>query len=289
MLLLAGCSTYIPVTYRTPSEYPAIRDSFVNIKLDPDSHLPQYLIDDLSSKINNDGWLRYKKEKGPKQLYTITIKKFDTESQAIPATTETVDKTTYRTASYRSIGALEFEIKKADEEVSTPFTITTNTIVASRVELPNILNAYSRVSVFSTLMGSNSEAGVIDEQDRALSLKALQDAKERLLDGLMSKITPVKNIVQIKLEDDREDMEDLKALIKDDDLTGAIIYLDYLNAKDKHSDVFYNLGIVYEALGYFQEACSYYKSAYDMNAKDFYLKEQRACEARLKNFYLLPQ
>lgn len=288
-MLLTACSTYVPVYYRTPSEYPAIRDSHVSISLDKNSSIPSIVINELGQQINHDGWLKYKKEKGPKPVYEIVIHKFNTSSEAKPASTETTDKRTYRTASYRAIGSASFSIKKRDEDAPTMFEISTNTIVASRVELPDILGAYSRVSVFSTLMGSNSEAGVIEKQDTELSLEALKVAKLRLLTGIMNKFTPNKNSVNIKLEDDREDMDDLKVLLKEQDYTGAVIYLDYLNAKDKRSDVFYNLGVVYEALGYFQEACAYYKYAFEMNAKDFYEKERINCEVRLKNFYLLPQ
>lgn len=292
LLLLAGCSTYVPVEYRTPSEYSAKKDSYVQISIAKDSLLnpaqKNSLIEDLGHELNNDGWLKYKKEKGPSPLYEIVINQYEINSEAKIPSTETVDKRTYRTASYRAIGNANFSIKRIDEEVPTQFNISSNTIVASRVELPDILGAYSRVGVFSTLMGTNSEADVIEKQDKALSREALIEAKTRVFDAIKSKITPVKNIVKIKLEDDRDDMDELKNLLKEQDLTGAVIYLDYLNAQERRSDVFYNLGIVYEALGYFAEACNYYKEAYALSAKSMYLEQKTGCELRLHQFSLLP-
>lgn len=292
LLLLTACSTYVPVEYLTPSEYSAKKDSYVQINTSkeylstPAEKL--FLIEELGRELNNDGWLRYKREKGPKPLYEITINQFAVSSQAIPASTETVDKKTYRTSSYRSIGSASFSIKKIDEESSTPFNVSTNTIVASRIELPDIFGTYSRVSLFSTLLGSNSEADAIYQQDNALSLAAVAEAKKRLFDNIKSKITPVKNLVKIKLEDDSDDMKEVKDLLKDQDLTGAIIYLDYLNAKERRNDVLYNLGVVYEALGYYSEACNYYKEAYDLSAKSSYLDEKIACEKRLQYYNQLP-
>jgi tetratricopeptide (TPR) repeat protein len=292
LLLLAGCSTYVPVEYRTPSEYPAKKDSYVQIIINKESSFTPAqkltLAEDLGLELNNDGWLRYKKDKSPKQLYEIVINQFEINSEAKLPSTETVDKRTYRTASYRAIGNASFSIKRLDEDVPTQFNISSNTIVASRVELPDILGAYSRVGVFSTLMGTNSEADVIEKQDKALSMEALIEAKTRVFEAIKSKITPVKNIVKIKLEDDRDDMEELKSLLKENDLTGAVIYLDYLNAQERRSDVFYNLGVVYEALGYFSEACNYYKEAYALSAKSMYLEQKAGCELRLQQFSLLP-
>lgn len=292
LILLVSCSTYVPVEYRTPSEYSAKKDSYVQITVAKDSLLSPTqkisLIEDLGRELNNDGWLRYKKEKGPRYLYEIVIDQYEINSEAKIPSTETVDKKTYRTASYRAIGNAHFSIKKIDEEVPTQFTISSNTIVASRVELPDILGAYSRVGIFSTLMGTNSEADVIEKQDKSLSMEALFEAKTRVFEAIKSKITPVKNIVKIKIEDDSDDMEELKNLIKEQDLTGAVIYLDYLNAEKRRSDVFYNLGVVYEALGYFSEACNYYKEAYALSAKSLYLEQKAGCELRLQQFSLLP-
>lgn len=292
LLLLTACSTYVPVEYRTPSEYPAKKDSYVQINTAKESLLTPAqklsLIEEFGMEINNDGWLRYKRDKSPKHLYEITINQFAVNSQAIPASTETIDKKTYRTASYRAIGNASFSIKKIDAETPTQFNISTNTILASRVELPDILGTFSRVSVFSTLMGSNSEADVIYQQDTTLSAAAIIEAKARLFAAIKSKITPVKNIVKIKLEDDNDDMKDVLNLLKEQDLTGAIIYLDYLNAKERRNDVLYNLGVVYEALGYFSEACNYYKDAYDLSAKNMYLEEKAACESRLQYYNQLP-
>lgn len=292
LLLLVGCSTYIPVEYRSPGEYPAKKDSYIKISVQKDSSLTSSqklsLIEDLGKELNYDGWLKYKKDKGPKELYELVIERFDYRNEAIPSSTETVDKKTYRTSSYRAIGSASFTIKKVDEEVPVKFSVSSNTIVASRVELPDILGAYSRVGVFSTLMGTNSEADIIEKQDKALSLEAMIEARGRILAAIKSKITPVKNTVKIKLEDDSDDMEEVKKLILEQDLTGAVIYLDYLNAKERRSDVLYNLGVVYEALSYFAEACNFYKDAYEINAKKMYLEEKTACESRLKQFSLLP-
>lgn len=292
LFLLISCSTYVPVEYRSPSEYPAKRDSYVQITIDKDSPLNPAqklsLVEQLGNELNEDGWLRYKKEKDPKSLYEIIIHQFEINSEAKLPSTETVDKRTYRTASYRAIGNAKFSIKRIDEESPTSFSISSNTIVASRVELPDILGAYSRVGVFSTLMGTNSEADVIEKQDKTLSIEALIEAKRRVFDAIKSKITPVKNIAKIKLEDDRDDMDELKKLIKENDFTGAVIYLDYLNAQERRSDIFYNLGVVYEALGYFAEACNYYKEAYTLSAKTMYLEQKASCEFRLKQFSLLP-
>lgn len=286
LLLFSACSTYVPVDYRTPSEYAAKKDSYVQISLDKD--LPMSLADDFGAALNSDGWLRYKKDKSPKPLYEIVIKQFDTKSEARIPSTETVDKKTYRSASYRAVGAASFSIKKIDEENPASFSISSNTIVASRVELPDILGAYSRVGVFSTLMGTNSESDVIEKQDKALSLEALIEAKERLFLAMKSKMTPVKNTVMLKLEDDSDDMKEVLNLIKTHDLTGAVIYLDYLNAKERRSDILYNLGVVYEALNYFSEACGYYQEAYVLNAKSMYTEAKSACESRLHQFSLLP-
>lgn len=292
ILLLSGCSTYVPVDYRTPSEYPAKKDSYVLINIAPDSALTSSqklsITEELGRVLNANGWLRYKKDKSPKELYEIVITQFDIKSEAKIPTTETVDKKTYRSASYRAIGYADFSIKRIDEEKPTTFTVSSNTIVASREELPNILGAYSRVGVFSTLMGANSETDVIEKQDKALSNKALIEAKERIFYGMLSKITPVKNTVEIKLEDDQDDMNEVLNLIKSNDLTGAVIYLDYLNAKDRRSDILYNLGVVYEAMNYFSEACSFYQEAYMLNAKSMYTEAKSACESRLHQFSLLP-
>jgi hypothetical protein len=48
------------------------------------------------------------------------------------------------------------------------------------------------------------------------------------------------------------------------------------------------LGVVYEALGYFSEACNYYKEAYALSAKSMYLEQKAGCELRLQQFSLLP-
>jgi len=292
LLFLFGCSTYVPVEYRSPGEYSAKKDSYIKISIPKDSSLTSSqklsLIEDLGREINYDGWLKYKKDKSPKELYEIIINQFDYRKEAIPSTTETVDKRTYRTSSYRAIGSANFSIKKTDEDTPVNFSVSSNTIVASRVELPDVLGAIGRVGVFSTLMGTNSEADVIEKQDNALSIQALTEARSRILAAIKSKITPVKNIVKIKFEDDHEDMDEVKKLIEAEDLTGAVIYLDYLNAKDRRSDVLYNLGVVYEALNYFAEACNFYKEAYELNAKSMYVEEKTACESRLKQFSLLP-
>lgn len=282
----------MPVEFRSPGEYSAKKDSYIKISMPKDSSLTASqkltLIEDLGREINYDGWLKYKKDKSPKELYEIVINQFDYRKEAIPSSTETVDKRTYRTSSYRAIGNANFSIKKVDDEMPVQFSISSNTIVASRVELPDLLGAYGRVGVFSTLMGTNSEADIIEKQDNALSLLALTEARSRILTAIISKITPVKNIVKIKLEDDHDDMEEVKKLIVTQDLTGAVIYLDYLNAKERRSDVLYNLGVVYEALNYFAEACNFYKEAFELNAKSMYYQEQTACESRLKQFSLLP-
>lgn len=292
LLFLFGCSTYVPVEYRSPGEYSAKKDSYIKISIPKDSTLTASqklsLIEDLGKVINNDGWLNYKKDKSPKELYEIIINQFDYRKEAIPSSTETVDKKTYRTSSYRAIGTANFSIKKFDEDIPVQFSVSSNTIVASRVELPDLLGAYGRVGVFSTLMGTNSEADIIEKQDNALSLLALTEARSRILAAITSKITPVKNIVKIKFEDDHDDMEEVKKLIEAQDLTGAVIYLDYLNAKERRSDILYNLGVVYEALNYFAEACNFYKDAYELNAKNMYIQEKNACESRLKQFSLLP-
>lgn len=292
ILLLSACSTYVPVDYLTPSGYPAKKDSYVQIIVDKDSTLSPAqklsIVEELGRELNNDGWLKYKKDKSPKQTYEIVIKQFNISSEAKIPSTETVDKKTYRTASYRAIGSAVFSIKSINEEAPTQFEVSSNTIVASRVELPDILGAYSRVGIFSTLMGTNSEADVIEKQDKTLSIEALIEAKSRVYALIKSKFTPVKTTIKIKLEDDRDDMDEVKKLISDQDLTGAVIYLDYLNAKERRSDILYNLGVVYEALNYFAEACNYYKEAYELSAKSMYTEAKTSCESRQQQFSLLP-
>jgi hypothetical protein len=292
ILLLCGCSTYVPVDYLTPSGYPAKKDSYVQISIDKDSTLSPAqklsVVEELGRELNNDGWLKYKRDKSPKQTYEIVIKQFEISSEAKIPSTETVDKKTYRMASYRAIGSASFSIKSINEENPTQFNISSNTIVASRVELPDILGAYSRVGVFSTLMGTNSEADVIEKQDKILFIEALIEAKTRIYSAMKEKFTPIKSTVKVKLEDDHDDMDEVKNLIKANDLTGAVIYLDYLNAKEKRSDIVYNLGVVYEALNYFSEACNYYKEAYELNAKSLYTEAKASCELRQQQFSLLP-
>lgn len=291
-LLLCSCTSYVPLEYRTPGEFPATKDSYISIVITKEADLAPSAIEglqeQLGEKINQDGWLKYQKEKGPKPGYELIIKKFKLDSQPWSSSIQELNQKKIRTSNYRILGLADFDIQKVKSPMSKEFNVKVEDTISSTAEMPEPHGATSLAPIFNTLLGYNEEHEAIRNQDTALAIAANENVRVRLINAIRTKITPVKKTINVEIEDDKDDMDGMKNLVREKNYTAAIFYLNSLNETQKRSDVYYNTGVVYELQNRFEEACPYFQLAHDLKQKTLYLEEKARCEARLIEYKQLP-
>lgn len=285
ILLTCACTTYVPVKYRVPSEYSAPKSTPLKVEFSQKSEIDKVeqdlITEALEKEIVDDGWWTVAKTSNQKKSYRLIIKSMSFQSNPGHSSIEVNDNNErIRSAAYKTSGVLSFEIKHK-ENPPISFTVSSDATTSSEVEVPKPLNANKLLPVLGlVLLGLDGEREAIERQDNLLRIDSINAFRANISKEILNKITPNKITVQVEFDDYEKDMDAAVELIRAQDFEAAYIYLNTLAKEKKRADIFYNLGIVQELRGQYEEACGLYKRAYDMKSKSLYLKQNAACETR---------
>jgi hypothetical protein len=109
--------------------------------------------------------------------------------------------------------------------------------------------------------------------------RAAADAVRRFLDD----VTPTQVVRHVRLDEDDPGQEHILATARAGAVAIAIRDLDsYLEASSLNAVAAYNLAVLLEAAGDFEDALAYYDRALELGAKDFYVRARVDCAARVE-------
>jgi tetratricopeptide (TPR) repeat protein len=287
LFFLTSCSVYIPVEYRKATDFVASKGSILQISIAKEVGVTAVgadkLVNQFASELQREGWWTYAKDNNLNKNYELVITEFKTNAEKGSSSTQNSEGKTYRTSYYKTSGSAKFQIRKKGESSFVHLSTSIDGLVSSEKEMPNPHGSKSLAPFFEALTGFDREANAISGQDFYLSLDAY-DAREKLISAILAKMTPLKIVTKVLIEDSEDDMDPLTNLLKANDFESANKYLRLIDGKSKRSDILYNLGAVLEAQGQFMEACSNYQNAYKLNPKSLYLEQKIGCDLRLQHF-----
>ena len=119
--------------------------------------------------------------------------------------------------------------------------------------------------------------------DKINSEKLLLKCRDNIVNQFMKVIAPYTENVEVTLLDDDEVPEFKKAIrnIKMGDwLEAQSLYQEAVNKYPTNPKVHYNLGVVYEYNGNFDQAAEQFKKAYSIEENDLFLEELENCKKR---------
>jgi hypothetical protein len=283
-LSLIGCSTYVPVEYRTASEFIVSKGTPLNISFSKENSFTsmeqEKILSHFKALIQKDGWWKIQTPQD-KIYYEVIIGKIQMSAELDTSSEAHKDDGIYRLANYKGSGTGEFSIKKNSEKEGKIFLVEKSVTENSTIKLKESAKDSSFIIIVNALIGESESERKIREQDAELANKTLEELRSALTEELFLKITPNRKWARVQIEDDNDDMKPVENFVEKRDYQSAYNYLTALQNQNTRSDIFYNLGVIQEARQFHAEGCGFYQKAYELEAKPMYLEQKSACETRV--------
>ena len=190
------------------------------------------------------------------------------------------DKTRSRYASYEGYAISKVEVLDQNKQAIFTFDLVTTRVASSNIELPKPHSKSSLKPLFEHMLNIDHEKSAIKSQNSNLEGEAIALLRESVGKKIALKITPTIETFRTKFLDDEDDMGPAKSFVIKQDYDSALAYLTRIQESSVRPDIFYNLGVVYEALRKYDHACDYYRKAYELEKDSDFLEQEIDCQKR---------
>jgi len=113
-------------------------------------------------------------------------------------------------------------------------------------------------------------------------------AISKMVKNFLQSITPTLKRTRIQMDDKQKDLKAIFKLIDRKNYEQALSLLEYRSQSQKRSDIFYNIGVLYEQKGEFKKALEMYNNAISFGSpKDYYHQTKKDCEKRKNDYELI--
>lgn len=163
-------------------------------------------------------------------------------------------------------------------------------IAADHATVVVVHNLHANVSFGVTVIDETGRTLLVEEEFRGDAegegdvhrYAVLRAAIAEAVDDMVDAITPRRVREKIKFDKDEDDMEPIADLVKDGAYAEAEKDLARMRREyPDRADVAYNLAVVKDAMGRYEEALELYDQAMRLGHEDYYAKSRAACARRL--------
>lgn len=279
LILTVSCSTDLPLKYRSAGDFSLKENTFISIA--PNNE--KVFLGKFQKAIIDDGWLKLAPVK-ESNYYEIIFSNIKTEELPINSSTRDGDGKKIRSIVCRASGSGTFTIKINKDKTIKSFDFSAEGMKTSELEMPKEHGQNSLWPLLNLMSGYNEVDQVSSIQNLNCSLDAIQDLHEKMAQEALNKIVPSVKKINIVIEDSESDMKPIEGFIKNEKFNEAYNYLLSLLAKEKRSDIYYNLGVIQEARRKYPESCENYKKAIEISDKKLYSTQLDACTNRQASY-----
>lgn len=270
MLCCAGCGTSAKVERMRPARYSlGSAQRFTVVQATGRRSLREDILAEMRRQLRGSGWWRYQERLDEGHRISIRGSHADTGGlQASP------DEVLVLLDAYESdtAGDVRTVVHEADQTVVHVQTL------AARVSFGVSVIDHTGRAVLIEEEFTGSAEGEGEVHRYTVMRAAIAEAVEDLVDA----ITPRRVREKIKFDKDEEDMEPIADLVKDGAYSVAEEDLERMRQQfPNRADVAYNLAVVRDALGRYEEALVLYDQAMRLGHEDYYAKSRAACAQRL--------
>jgi tetratricopeptide (TPR) repeat protein len=153
----------------------------------------------------------------------------------------------------------------------------------------------AKVAVSITLFNMEGKAALSEQEyeavvENAKKDGALEDAARTVVYRLLTDITPRYVTKYIRLDDEDEAQKPIIEVARNGNVPRAITEMEaYTQANPQSAAALYNLAVMLDATGRYEEALDLYTRAITLSSKDFYVSMKSECARRLADQQALSQ
>lgn len=275
LLFTAGCSPAAKVERYSPADYNLGQARhFVLVQMNGRPVLRDMLLVELQRELRQTDWWRFE----DRQAAGIAVKVVNAKAE-VDGDDPGDNEIFARIDVYEGDVEQRF-VRKKDQKWTTH----------DREVEQRIGSLVAEVSFGVTLMASGGRV-IMAEREYAAEYAlqksglyrdaALAKAFGIALQRFIADITPDRVRESIRLDDDAEDMKDIAKIVKNGAYAVAEKDLEALrDAHPERADIAYNLAVVKDASGKYDEALALYDTAMKLGYKKYYAKSRAACARR---------